>query len=168
MPLAPRTPGATWPVEATAGDVPPLPIVEKLNELRVSNVGDSMPGLTQTNRLYDAPTGGKTETLQVNINSSINEQIGFTARSMRVSNFTTQFGWIETVGDYISPYQVNVVWQIPSGTQNAKILLGPNGVPPGITQPAASTGTSEQLIVTMTEDFLMPSAGILLKLPTVP
>ncbi len=170
MPLPVRIPGAggQYPNLYESGDVPKLPIQEKLDELRVSQFGDSQPGLSETNRTYTPPTGNKTETLQCNIGSVLNEQIGFTARTAIISNWTTQFAWVETVGDYIAPYQVGVVRQIPSGTQNAKVALGTLGSPPGITQPAASSGTSEQLIITLTEDFLMPNAGVLLKLPTVP
>lgn len=168
MPLPVRIPGATWPTgptEITAGDVPPLPIVEKLQELRVSPSGDSMPGLSQTNRLYTPPTGSKTETMLLfdTTGTTLNEQIGFTARTLLASNWTPQFAWIETIGDYIAPWTIGMVRQVPSGTQNAKASWAP---PPGVTQPTVVSAC--QLIITLTEDFLMPTDGQLLKLPTVP
>ncbi len=169
MPLPPRIPGATgtYPNLYESGDVPKLPIQDKLEELRVTNFDESTPGFAQTNRTYTPPTGSKTETLQLADRATpapqLNEQIGFTARTVIISNWTPQFAWVETIGDYVAPWVVNMVKQVPSGTQNAKIQFAP---PPGVTQPAAVSTTS--LIITLTEDFLMPTNGLELKLPTLP
>lgn len=171
MPIPVRNVGATFPVSELAGDVPPIsmptPALTQDSPLdearRVSWAGESKPNISQTNRLYVPDTAPNSEAMLVVCGSTFDNQIGFNARTLVISNWTIQFAWIECIKDWIPPYTIEMVRQIPSGTQNAKVLWE---APPGVTQPGANT--AERMVLVFSEDFLMPSPGLNLKPPTLP
>lgn len=140
-----------------AGDVQ-MPPVETLDQLgirpRIGPVTDNSPNTEETNRFYTPPTT-RHDYHRVLAGTNRNVQLGFTARSVRISNYTSLWAWIECLNDWVPPNMYAIVAQIPSGTQNSKIAWE---APPNRNQPVAQT--TEELHLTWVEDFLMPSPGI--------
>lgn len=155
-----RRPGAVTLTNILSGDAP-QPTIESLDQLgiqtRVATNLDQKPEEVESNKFYTPPTTLHqlvviTDSAAVNPQ---NTQLGFLAHSIRYSNYTKRWVWIEALAMWLPPGQIGAVFQVPGGTQNCKVAFES---PPNVTNP--NVGSGQIVVVDYIHDFLMPDGGI--------